>query len=129
LAPPGLTSAWCSLPTGRPIEPRNLVRSFARIRDSNGIRKIRLHAIRHTTALLLKDLDVPARDAQIILGHAHISTTRLLAASTARAIFKASDVVAGLHGAMARHGRPERMLTDIQDGWCPGKRCTVRPVV
>jgi integrase len=62
--------------TGRPIEPRNLVRSFVRIRDGNGIRKIRLHAIRHTTASLLKDLKVPARDAQIILGHAHISTTQ-----------------------------------------------------
>jgi integrase len=62
--------------TGRPIEPRDLVRSFVRIRDSYGIRKIRLHAIRHTTASLLKDLGVPARDAQIILGHAHISTTQ-----------------------------------------------------
>jgi hypothetical protein len=42
----------------------------------NGIRKIRLHAIRHTTASLLKDLGVPARDTQIIFGHAHISTTQ-----------------------------------------------------
>ena len=40
------------------------------------IRRIRIHAIRHTTASLLKDLGVPARDAQIILGHAHISTTQ-----------------------------------------------------
>ena len=40
--------------------------------------------------------------------------SRLLAASTARAVFKAADVVADLHAAMARHGRPERMLTDIQ---------------
>ena len=38
--------------------------------------------------------------------------SRLLAASTARAIFKASDIVADLHGAMARYGRPEKMLTD-----------------
>jgi integrase len=62
--------------TGRPVEPRNLVRSFIRICDDNSIRKIRLHAIRHTTASLLKDLGVPARDAQIILGHSHISTTQ-----------------------------------------------------
>jgi integrase len=62
--------------TGRPIEPRNLVRSFIRICDQNGIRKIRVHALRHTVASLLKDLRVPARDAQIILGHAHISTTQ-----------------------------------------------------
>ena len=38
--------------------------------------------------------------------------SRLLAASTARAIFKAGDIVAALHEAMGRHGRPERMLTD-----------------
>jgi transposase InsO family protein len=38
--------------------------------------------------------------------------SRLLAASTARRIFKATDIVADLHVAMARHGRPERMLTD-----------------
>ena len=38
--------------------------------------------------------------------------SRLLAASTARAIFKAGDIVADLHLAMARHGRPEKMLTD-----------------
>jgi integrase len=77
-----LGSAWAdtglvfTTRTGRPIEPRNLVRSFVRIRDSHSIRKIRLHAIRHTTASLLKDLGVPARDTQIVLGHAHISTTQ-----------------------------------------------------
>lgn len=62
--------------TGSPVELRNLVRSFARICDNAGLRKIRVHALRHTTASLLKDLDVPARDAQTILGHAHISTTQ-----------------------------------------------------
>jgi transposase InsO family protein len=38
--------------------------------------------------------------------------SRLLVGSTARAVFKAGDIVADLHAAMARHGRPERMLTD-----------------
>jgi transposase InsO family protein len=38
--------------------------------------------------------------------------SRLLVGSTARTIFKASDVVADLHQAMNAHGRPERMLTD-----------------
>jgi transposase InsO family protein len=38
--------------------------------------------------------------------------SRLLTGSTARAVFKAGDIVADLHTAMARHGRPERMLTD-----------------
>lgn len=38
--------------------------------------------------------------------------SRLLVGSTARAVFKAGDVVADLHAAIARHGRPERLLTD-----------------
>jgi transposase InsO family protein len=38
--------------------------------------------------------------------------SRLLIASTARAIFKAGTVVADLHAAIAVHGRPERLLTD-----------------
>lgn len=61
--------------SGRPIEPRNLVRSFRRICDQNKLRVIKVHHLRHTTASLLKKLHVPPRDAQMILGHAHISTT------------------------------------------------------
>ena len=38
--------------------------------------------------------------------------SRLLAASTARRVFKAADIVVDLHTAITRHGRPERMLTD-----------------
>jgi transposase InsO family protein len=38
--------------------------------------------------------------------------SRLLVGSTARPVFKAAHVVADLHAAIARHGRPERLLTD-----------------
>jgi len=38
--------------------------------------------------------------------------SRLLTGSTARLVFKAGDIVADLHAAIARHGRPERLLTD-----------------
>ena len=61
--------------TGRPVEPRNLVRSFRRICDDNKLRVIALHHLRHTTATLLKNLGVPARDAQIILGHSRLAVT------------------------------------------------------
>ncbi|MBX7268829.1 site-specific integrase [Micromonospora sp. Llam7] len=61
---------------GTPIEPRNLSRSFERLCQLHGLRTIRLHDLRHTTATLLKNLGVPARDAQLILGHADISTTQ-----------------------------------------------------
>jgi integrase len=61
--------------TGRPIEPRNLVRSFRRICDVNNLRVISLHHLRHTTATVLKNLGVPARDAQLILGHSRLAVT------------------------------------------------------
>jgi integrase len=61
--------------TGRPIEPRNLVRSFRRICEHNQLRHIAVHHLRHTTATWLKNLGVPARDAQIILGHSRLAVT------------------------------------------------------
>jgi integrase len=61
--------------TGRPVEPRNLVRSFRRICSAHGLRPIAVHHLRHTTATLLKNLGVPARDAQIILGHSRLAVT------------------------------------------------------
>lgn len=38
--------------------------------------------------------------------------SRLLTGCTARTVFKAGDIVTDLYAAMARHGRPEHMLTD-----------------
>jgi len=58
---------------GLPVEPRNLARSFHRITADAGLRRIRLHDLRHTTATLLKDLGVPARDTMEILGHSRIA--------------------------------------------------------
>jgi transposase len=43
--------------------------------------------------------------------------------ATARAVCQA------FVAAMRLYGIPDEVLTDIQDGWCPGKRCTLRPVV
>jgi integrase len=63
---------------GSPIEPRNFVRSFWSICEASEIRVIKLHHLRHTTATLLKNLGVPARDAQLILGHSNITTTQEL---------------------------------------------------
>ena len=61
--------------TGHPVEPRNLARSFKRIITRAGLRAIRLHDLRHTTATLLKNLGVAPRDAMEILGHSRISVT------------------------------------------------------
>lgn len=61
--------------TGRPVDPRNLSRSFDRIVADTGLPAIVFHDLRRTTATLLKSLGVPARDAQTILGHANITVT------------------------------------------------------
>lgn len=63
--------------TGNPIEPRNLYRSFHRIIERNGIRRIKLHELRHTNGTAQKDLNVPASDTQAIFGHSSVATTRI----------------------------------------------------
>jgi integrase len=82
--------------TGRPIEPRNLVRSFRRICDQNKLRLIKVHHLRHTVGSLLKDLGVPARDAQTILGHTRISTTLEIYTDTGDPAQR--DALSRLHG-------------------------------
>jgi integrase len=59
----------------RPVEPRNLARSFHRVVHAAGLRPIRLHDLRHTTASLLKRLGVDPNDAMVILGHSRIAVT------------------------------------------------------
>jgi integrase len=61
--------------TGRPVEPRNVSRSFDRIVAATRLPRIVFHDLRRTAATLLKDLGVPGRDAQVILGHANIAVT------------------------------------------------------
>ena len=60
---------------GTPLEPRNLTRCFEALTKQAGLPRIKVHAMRHTAATMLKDLHVPVKDAQLILGHSSISTT------------------------------------------------------
>ncbi|MCM1945224.1 site-specific integrase [Streptomyces sp. G2] len=61
--------------SGRPVEPRNVYRSFTRVAASAGLRVIRLHDARHGTATLLTAAGVPPRVVMEILGHSQISIT------------------------------------------------------
>ena len=61
--------------TGRPIEPRNVNRSFAYRCERAGVRSIRVHDTRHTCGRLLAALDVHPRTAMQILRHSQISIT------------------------------------------------------
>lgn len=60
---------------GTPIHPRNDYRSFQRLLTRAGLRRIRLHDLRHTAASLLLTQGVPARVVMEILGHSQIGVT------------------------------------------------------
>lgn len=61
--------------TGRPIESRNLYRSFLRICRQHRLRRITIHGLRHSNATTQKELQVHDRDIQAILGHGDVRTT------------------------------------------------------
>lgn len=61
--------------TGRPIEPRNVYRSFTRATEDALDRVARLHDVRHGTATLLTTAGVPPRVVMEIPGHAQIAVT------------------------------------------------------
>lgn len=63
-------------PEGHSPDPDSFTTSFQRLARRHGLRVIRVHDVRHTQATLLKKLGVPARDAQLILGHSDIATTQ-----------------------------------------------------
>lgn len=60
---------------GTPLEPRNVNRSFALLQDRAGLRRVRLHDLRHTCASLLLAQGVPARVVMDTLGHSAIAVT------------------------------------------------------
>jgi integrase len=61
---------------GSPIRPERFYRTFLRLCEAAGVRSIKIHHVRHTTATLLKKLGTPDRDIQQILGHSHVSVTQ-----------------------------------------------------
>ncbi|MGW5922338.1 tyrosine-type recombinase/integrase [Nocardia fluminea] len=63
---------------GQPIRPYSLLRTFYHLQEKAGLRRIRLHDMRHTVATLLKNARVPDRDIQLILGHSRVTTTQEL---------------------------------------------------
>ena len=60
---------------GTPMEPTNLSRSFARLREAAGLPGIRLHDLRHTVVSLLMELGVPPHVVQAIARHADVKIT------------------------------------------------------
>ncbi|GGS07399.1 site-specific integrase [Streptomyces nojiriensis] len=60
---------------GRPIDPTNLTRAFTTLLRRAGLRRIRFHDLRHSTATLLLEQGVELVVIKELLGHAHIGVT------------------------------------------------------
>ncbi|MEV0919065.1 site-specific integrase [Streptomyces sp. NPDC049967] len=60
---------------GRPIDPTNLTRTFIALLRMAGLRRIRFHDLRHSTATLLLEQRVELVVIKELLGHAHIGVT------------------------------------------------------
>ncbi|MYT89976.1 tyrosine-type recombinase/integrase [Streptomyces sp. SID8359] len=62
-------------PQGRAIDPTNLTRAFSTLLRKSGLRRIRFHDLRHSTATLLLEQGVELVVIKELLGHAHIGVT------------------------------------------------------
>ncbi|WP_200215064.1 tyrosine-type recombinase/integrase [Micromonospora coerulea] len=61
---------------GTPIEPRNINRHFDQLCERAGVRRIRVHDLRHSCATLLYDQGVPLERIQDVLGHSSPTVTK-----------------------------------------------------
>ena len=60
---------------GKPVHPRNLVRTFDRLIKKAGIKKISIHGLRHTNATLLMKQGINPKIVSERLGHANVGIT------------------------------------------------------
>jgi integrase len=101
---------------GTPVNPGNVIRSFDRIVASAGLRRIRVHDLRHTAATLLLLAGQPAKAVSERLGHKGIAITldlysHVLPDMQDRAA-EAMDQL--LHQAESNDGARERSLESLQ---------------
>ena len=71
---------------GTPIEPRNLNRHFDQLCERAGVRRIRVHDLRHSCATLLYDQGVPIERIQDVLGHSSPTVTKSIYVEATRRV-------------------------------------------
>ncbi|MHC3459239.1 tyrosine-type recombinase/integrase [Streptomyces flavovirens] len=96
---------------GRPIDPTNLTRAFLTLLRKAGLRRIRFHDLRHSTATLLLEQGVELVVIKELLGHAHIGVTATVYAHVRLRLQR--DAIDALGTAL---GSPETTETVNGDG-------------
>ncbi|MFE0086459.1 tyrosine-type recombinase/integrase [Streptomyces sp. NPDC058991] len=96
---------------GRPIDPTNLTRTFTTLLRKAGLRRIRFHDLRHSTATLLLEQGVELVVIKELLGHAHIGVTATVYAHVRLRLQR--DAIDTLGTAL---GSPETTETARSDG-------------
>ena len=84
---------------GTPVDPANFLRTFQIVLKKAGVRRITIHQMRHTVATMLAATGTQERDAQLILGHAHVTTTQM--------IYQ--------HGSIAQRGAALEQVSEVFD--------------
>lgn len=106
---------------GTPIEPDNFSRTFHWICAKRDIRFIKVHHVRHSLCTRLKELGVPLKDAQGIMGHANVATTMAIYQhEDMESRTKALEKVEGLfEGVLNRDNETELSTENKKDTrWC-----------
>ena len=81
-------------PEGLPVAPESLNRHWARFIKKHGLRKIRYHDLRHTSATYLIAQNMPVKSVQERLGHKDYNTTMNIYAHALKEVDrKASDAL------------------------------------
>lgn len=83
--------------TSNPRHKNKIIRSrstngaFARITKRANLPTIKIHDLRHTHAILMRESGAPLEDVQDTLGHKNIETTQIYATTTTKVIKRAND--------------------------------------
>lgn len=88
---------------GTPLEPRNINRAWGDVCDRAGVRRVRVHDLRHAFASYLRDAGEDMKSIQEAMRHSRMSTTadlyvHLFEENRRGTADKMNDIITGLRG-------------------------------